>query len=83
MEVVAALVKIQQKARQSDAEFAAALGIPRSTWQHYKAGGAVSLPFIRRVVDRFPQVRPQVERLIFGADANKGSVRRQRREQTA
>lgn len=73
MDVIAVLVRIQQNTRLNDTAFAATLGIPRQSWQYYKAGGPLSLKFLQRAFAVYPQIRPQVERLIFGSYANKRS----------
>jgi hypothetical protein len=83
MEMVAALVRIQQNARLTDTAFAASLSVPRSTWQHYKAGKPISLTFVQRAVASYPQIRPQVERLIFGADANNRSSKPRKTQRIA
>jgi hypothetical protein len=83
MELVAALVRIQQNARMSDRAFAASLGVPRSTWNGYKLGYPISLGFVQKAVAAYPQVKPTAERIIFALISDKSSNRRSGRKSHA
>jgi hypothetical protein len=76
MELVAALVRIQQNARMSDRAFAASLGVPRSTWNGYKLGYPISLGFVQKAVAVYPQVKPAAEKIVFALISDKSSKRR-------
>jgi hypothetical protein len=71
MGLVNALVRIQQNAGMTDEAFAETLGIPRSTWNGYKRGSPISLPFVQIAVDKYPQVKEHAERLLFGLESQK------------
>lgn len=73
MELIQALVRIQQNARMSDRAFAASLGVPRSTWNGYKLGYPISLTFVQKALAAYPQIKPAAERLFFALLSDKSS----------
>ncbi len=67
---MAACERIRALQRMSQQQFADHIGIKRTTYRFYCRGGTLSVAFVQKVVRHFPEMRPYVEALFFGAGAN-------------
>jgi transcriptional regulator with XRE-family HTH domain len=73
-EFMAACERIRALSRMTQASFADSLGVKRSTYQYYRDGGTFPVAFVQKVASRYPEMRPYIEALFFGHEANKLAV---------
>lgn len=65
-EIIAALIGEQQRAGESDYQFAERLGMHRTMWWHLKNGRSnLSLPLVRGILKAYPKLTPKATELLF------------------